>query len=451
MNWPASALRPLVIEYLQLSQLTPDPRNARKHTKKQIRHLAAIMRRFGFTNPILIDERGFIIAGHARYEAAALAELTTVPCIRISGLNEASRTALAIADNKLGDMSEFDLSALTKLLAELDDLSFDMELTGFDTAELDVLLSTESKDKLDPADFAEEVDLLVKAVTRMGDLWLMGEGHRLVCGNALTTESYDLLLPDAKADLVFTDPPFNVKIQGHVSGLGKHQHPEFAMASGEMSSAEFTGFLTSSLSLAAANSRDGSIHYVCMDFRHMRELLDAGHEAYTELKNLCVWDKQTGGMGSLYRSQHELVFVFKKGTAAHVNNVMLGAKGRYRTNVWSYPGLNQFGQGRDEGLARHPTSKNLSLVADAIRDCSNRGDLVLDPFMGSGTVIMAAERTRRRAAGIELDPHYVDGAIRRWQKSTGKVATLAADGRTFAQVEAARAADTPSDGEAAHG
>ena len=264
--------------------------------------------------------------------------------------------------------------------------------------------------------------------------------HRLYCGDALTAETYEALLGENRADLVFSDPPYNVPIAGHVSGLGKARHREFAMASGEMSKDEFTIFLKTALNLMARFSRDGSIHFICMDFRHMAELLEAGSEAYAELKNLCIWDKQSGGMGSLYRSQHELVFVFKSGKVPHVNNVQLGRYGRYRTNIWSYPGLNGFGRRRGESLAAHPTVKPVSLVADAIRDCSKRGDLVLDPFAGSGTTTLAAERTGRRAAAVELDPAYVDLAIQRWERLTGDTALLDGDGRPFSAIAAERRA-----------
>lgn len=434
---PAAAKeRQLEIAYLQVELLMPDPNNARKHPQKQIVRLAAGIREVGFTNPILIDESKQIIAGHARLEAALLLKLERVPCVTIEGLSEAARKALAIADNKLGDMSSFDIEILSATLAELEDLDFDVELTGFETAEIDILLDqggSAGNGRVDRADAMEPVDPEAIAISQKGDLWRLGD-HLLLCGDALAAESYEALLGDARADLIFSDPPYNVPIAGHVSGLGKARHREFAMAAGEMSKAEFTDFLTKALGLMARFSRDGSIHFICMDFRHIGELLQAGETAYQELKNVCVWDKQSGGMGSLYRSQHELVFVFKKGRAPHLNNVQLGQFGRYRTNVWSYPGLNSFGRRRDEDLASHPTVKPVSLVADAIRDCSKRGDLVLDPFGGSGTTIMAAERTRRRAAVIELDPLYVDAAIQRWERFVGKAATLEADGLTFAEV-----------------
>jgi hypothetical protein len=235
---------------------------------------------------------------------------------------------------------------------------------------------------------------------------------------------------------VFTDPPYNVPIDGHASGLGSIRHRDFVMAAGEMGEKEFTTFLTEACSLLASNSVEGSIHFLCMDWRHLRQLLAAGGEVYSELKNICVWVKHNAGMGSFYRSQHELVCVFKHGRGAHRNNVQLGQYGRHRTNVWSYPGVNSFGRGTEEGnlLALHPTVKPVAMVADAILDCSARGDIVLVPFMGSGTTVMAAERVGRRCYGMELNPLYVDTTIRRWQAFTGATARQSETGRAFDEV-----------------
>jgi DNA modification methylase len=247
---------------------------------------------------------------------------------------------------------------------------------------------------------------------------------------------------------VFTDPPYNVPIDGHVAGKGQTKHREFAMAVGEMSSAEFTRFLQQVCLNLRAFSADGSIHYLCMDWRHVGELLAAARPVYSEWKNLCVWTKDNAGMGSLYLSQHELVLVFKNGSAAHVNNVQLGRFGRYRSNVWPYAGANSFARTTDEGnlLALHPTVKPVAMIVDAMYDCSRRGDSVLDPFLGSGSTLIAAERSGRRCYGIELDPLYVDTAIRRWQKLTGLPATHADFGHPFDRcaAEAGRESGAPT-------
>ncbi len=285
------------------------------------------------------------------------------------------------------------------------------------------------------ADIVPELPADGPVVTRLGDLWQLGK-HRLICGDARDPTVYARLLAGATAQMIFTDPPYNVRVNGHVSGLGKVRHDEFAMASGEMSEAEFEAFLVDVLKNLAAVSADGSIHYVCMDWRHMRELLAAGHAAYEELKNLIVWNKDNGGMGSFYRSKHELIFAFKKGKAAHINNFGLGETGRYRTNVWDYGGINSFRADRDVELAMHPTVKPVALVADAIKDCSKRNGVILDAFSGSGTTIMAAEETGRRGYAIELDPHYVDVAVRRWETATGGEACLAGSSMTFAEMTA---------------
>jgi DNA modification methylase len=361
--------------------------------------------------------------------------MAQVPTIQLVHLTPAQKKALALADNKLGDMSEFNPEALALQLAELCAVDFEIELTGFTTAEVDILLDAPVVSASDPADELVEPCFDAPAVSKPGDLWQLGD-HRLLAGNALDEASYVQLHGGERAVMVITDPPYNVPIDGHVSGLGKKRHREFAMASGEMSSQEFTEFLATYMQWLVKFTCDGSIHYHFMDWRHLPEILEAGGRVYTELKAVCVWDKTNAGMGSLYRSKHEHVLVYKSGKAPHINNVQLGRNGRYRTNVWSYPGVNSFSRNRAADLAAHPTVKPVALVADAIRDCSRRGDLILDPFAGSGTILLAAERTGRKAAAIELDPIYVDTAIRRWEQFTGKTAVLAATGESFAHVEA---------------
>ena len=444
INTPASqrpsrafAQQELQVQYRATSSLRPDPGNARKHSQRQLARLKAVMVEFGFTNPILIDEDSKVIAGHARLEVARMLDMKTVPCLPLEHLSAGQKTALALADNKLGDMSEFDPQALASQLKQLCNIDFNAELTGFETAEIDILLELPGFSVADPADTVSVPDPDTPPVSKTGDLWELGQ-HRLLVGNSLEIECYERLLGDELADMAFADGPYNVPIAGHVSGLGKAQHAEFAMASGEMSPDQFTAFLTTYMRLLVKFSADGSIHYHCMDWAHLREILAAGASSYTEQKALCVWEKTNAGMGSLYRSQHEMVLVYKNGKAPHVNNVNLGRDGRYRTNVWRYPGANTFRKGRDEDLAVHPTVKPVSLVADAMRDCSKRGALIIDPFMGSGTTILAAERTGRRAAGMEIDPGYVDVAVLRWQAMTGVKATLTGDGRTFDEIKATR-------------
>lgn len=430
----------LEIIYRAVGELRPRASNPRTHTKKQLEQVAASIQRFGFTNPILIDEEDGIIAGHGRVEAAKLIGMSEVPTVRLANMSEADIRAYVIADNRLAENAGWDRELLgleLRYLSELD-IDFDVTITGFDAPEIDVLIGELSLDgdADDPADTVPE-PAAGPAVTRPGDIWRIGP-HRLICGDATRAETYAALLGTEKAAMVFTDPPYNVPISGHVSGLGSVQHREFAMASGEMTSAQFTDFLTTVFGHLADFSVDGAIHFQCMDWRHIGEILAAGGSAYTELKNLCVWAKTNGGMGSLYRSAHELVFVFKSGTGPHVNNVELGKHGRYRTNVWSYAGANSFGTNRDAELAMHPTVKPVAMVADAILDCSRRRDIVLDAFAGSGTTLVAAHRTGRCGYGVEIDPTYCDVIISRMRETCGLDAVLGADGRSFDQVAAER-------------
>ncbi|MGE3708526.1 MAG: site-specific DNA-methyltransferase [Hyphomicrobiaceae bacterium] len=432
----------LAIEPLPLGLIVRNKDNARKHSSKQIEQLAQSIRKFGFLAPVIVDDGNLLLCGHARVEAAQQTGMATVPAIRVGHLNEVQKRAFMIADNRLAELASWDEALLKNELQFLSacDIDFDFSAIGFETPELDIILTSGDAEE----DRLPETPSNRAPISKPGDLWLLG-GHRLICGDALQPSSYAVLLGDERARLVFTDPPYNVRVKGHVSGLGAVKHREFAMASGEMTQAEFTAFLGKAFEHLAAFTADGSIHFVCMDWRHLQEIMTAGTANYTELKNICVWRKTNAGMGSLYRSQHEFIFVFKNGRAPHTNNIELGSHGRYRTNVWDYQGINNFGRDRNALLASHPTVKPVALVADAIQDCSKRRDLVLDPFAGSGTTIIAAEKTNRRAAAIELDPVYVDTIVRRWQAFTGKQATCAQSGMTFAECEASLAAVATGD------
>ena len=428
----------LAIQYCPPGELRAAARCARTHSRKQLAQIAASIRQFGFVSPILVDARGEVVAGHGRLEAAKSLKLESVPTVRLDHLSEAQLRAYRIADNRLAELAGWDANLLALELGELAtlDIGCELEVTGFETGDIDRLLAAVTGTEEDAAEDAApqpEAD----PVSRPGDLWLLGR-HRLLCADARLRASYELLLDGGRAQLVFTDPPYNVPVQGHVSGLGKVRHREFAMASGEMTEAEFTGFLAGLFAELVAATVDGAIHFVCMDWRHMLEVLTAGRRAYTELKNLCIWNKDNGGMGTFYRSKHEMVFVFKSGTAPHINTFGLGEGGRYRTNVWDYAGVNSFRAGRDDELAMHPTVKPVAMVMDAIRDCSRRGGLVLDPFGGSGTTLIAAERTGRDGRLLEIDPLYVDVTIRRWQALTGQAAQLAGTDQTFDKVATER-------------
>lgn len=411
----------LHIQYIDCSELKPYQNNARTHSQKQIEQIAKSMKEFGWTNPILVDQDNNIIAGHGRLEAAHLLGIKEVPIIQLSHLTEEQRRAYILADNKLTENAGWDNDILAIELEYLTSIDFDVEITGFGTGEIDFLMDGAVNEDLDPADEVIEPQTDTPAITKPGDLWVLGE-HKLYCGDSLEEDSYFTLMGGESAQMVFTDPPYNVPIDGHVCGKGAIKHREFEMAAGEMSKGEFTGFLTQSMSLASTYSDDGSIGFYCMDWRHMDEMLGAASSVKFELKNLCVWVKDNGGMGSLYRSRHELIFVFKHGNGKHINNVELGKHGRNRTNVWEYAGVNSMRAGRMEELAMHPTVKPINLVADAIKDCSKRDGIILDPFGGSGTTLIAAEKTGRTARLIELDPHYCDVIIQRWEKLTGETA-----------------------------
>ena len=425
----------LEIIYRSVDGLRPDPANPRCHSKKQVRQIAESIKAFGFNVPILIDRDCNVVAGTGRLAACGELGMTQVPTLCLDHLTPAQLLAFRIADNRLTEIATWDDRLLAEQLKDLSllGLDFSLEVTGFDMAEIDLrILSFEGPPEgEDPADGLPGV-AAGPPVSKLGDFWRLGH-HRLLCGSALDTTAFAALMGEERASVVFTDPPYNVPIDGHASGLGAIHHRPFPMASGEMNGAEFTAFLRQAFGNLAASTVDGALHYICMDWRHVDELLAASRGTYGELKNLCVWVKDNAGMGSLYRSQHELVFVFKHGRHRHRNNVQLGQFGRNRSNVWHYPGANSFARCGAEGnlSALHPTVKPVAMIADAILDSSARGDIVLDGFLGSGTTVIAAERTGRRCYGIELDPVYVDTIIRRWQGLTGGSADHAASGRGF--------------------
>jgi DNA modification methylase len=434
------AQRKLAIVYRPITELKLDPSNPRVHTRRQIRQITRSIEAFGFIVPVLIDAQGQVTAGHGRVLAARLAGLTQLPTICLDHLTEAQVRAFMIADNKLTENASWDerlLAEQLKALSEVE-LDFSIDVTGFEMAEIDVLIegvapATPGKD--DPAD-AIPGSGTKSQVTQPGTVWIL-DRHRIYCGDARDDAAYSVVMQGRRAAAVFSDPPYNDPIDGYVAGFGKVHHPEFAMASGEMSEPEFRAFLVEVFTLLARHSADGALQFICMDWRHAPELLAAARQAYTEFKNLCIWVKDVAGQGSLYRSQHELVFVFKSGRGAHRNNIQLGQFGRYRTNVWQYRRVHSLACGTDEGNLSelHPTIKPVELVGDAILDCTARRDVVLDAFLGSGTTVIAAERTGRICYGIEIDPAYVDTTIRRWQTFTGLNAVHESSGRTFNEIE----------------
>ena len=407
----------MTIEMLPPDSLKRAARNARTHSKKQVRQIADSILQFGMINPAVVDDRGRIVAGHARVEAAKLIGLKTMPVIRVTHLSETKLRAYALADNKLPEKAGWDRELLSIELSELQialpQIALDVGITGFEPVEVDSIISDFEETKPNPLD--QLPDIPATPVSKLGDLFNLGK-HRLIAGDARDPAAYSRLMGSETAMMSFLDPPYNVKILGHVGGRGRTKHREFKQAAGEMSSPQFTAFLEEAFSRCAQHTVDGGITFVCMDWRHVGELLAAGNAAYDELKNVCVWVKTTPGQGTFYRSQHELIFIYKKGKEPHLNTFELGQHGRTRTNVWSYPGANSFRAGRMDELRMHPTVKPVALIADAMKDCSRRGSIILDSFAGSGTSIVAAEQTGRRAYCMEIDPLYIDVAIRRWQR-----------------------------------
>jgi DNA modification methylase len=421
------------IELICLDAIKSNPRNVHTHPKKQIRQIADSIDAFGFTVPVIIDETSTLLAGHGRFEAAKLRGLKKIPAIRLHGLSEAKKRALLLADNKIAENAGWNREGLAIELPELTELliaeSLDISITGFEPVEIDQLVIDFEENTADPADDIQSDWLSLAPVSQPGDVWQLGQ-HRLLCGDSRRPASLSRLLDDELAAMAFLDPPYNVRV-GSVVGRGRTKHGEFAMASGEMSRRDFVGFLIETLGNAATHSRAGALHYVCMDWRHLSELLEAGDHTYGEMINLAVWVKSNAGQGSFYRSQHELIGVFRVGEALHLNNIELGRHGRSRSNVWRYAGVNSFRAGRMDELSAHPTAKPVALVADAIKDCTRRRDIVLDTFCGSGTTLMAAERVGRRAYGLELEPRYVDVTIRRWQAFTRRDAVHIETGQIF--------------------
>jgi DNA modification methylase len=431
-----AGLTEIHIEYRAVTDLVLDSRNPRQHSQSQINQLADSICEFGFVMPVIVDHSGQVVIGHGRVLAARKLAMPRIPVVEIRHLSAAQLKALRIADNKLGQNSHWDERLLGESLLELQTMEcdFDLSITGFSLPEIDLAIQKLSDPVVaDPDDdIGSETGV---AVCRIGDVWELGP-HRILCGDATTEQAFACLMQDEQAHIVFTDPPFNVRIDGHASGKGKVRHREFAQGAGELTRDQFVEFLTKVCVQLKAHTTNGAIHFVCMDWRHLDELLTTGRAVYTELKNIVVWAKSNAGMGSLYRSQHELICVFKSGSGPHINNVRLGKNGRNRTNVWEYASAGTQARKGNNVLKLHPTVKPVSLVMDALLDCSNRGDLVLDCFLGSGTTLLAAERTGRICRAIELDPLYVDTAVRQWQNLTGATAVRVSDGKLFSDLEA---------------
>lgn len=421
------ALKP---ELRDIKSLKPASRRMRKAGKDHVERIAKVIKAVGQCAPIIIDREGRIVDGHGVVEALKHLGVSQVWCVVVDHLDNHELEYLRIALNKLGDGSEWVIDDLRDVLVDLEEVGFDLSTTGFSLPELDGIMQPDAD--TDGA-LNELPEPPAEPVSRPGDLWELG-AHRLLCGDATDPENYVALLGDELADGIFTDPPWNIRIENNVSGLGKRKHKDFKMAVGEMSEAEFARFTDQFMTLAAASLAEGGVVYTCIDWRSIDVVTAAGKAAGLRHIGTAVWSKGSGGMGALYRSAYELVPIFCKGKSPGTNNVRLGRHGRDRTNVWAYPGANKPGSSAAKALADHPTPKPVELVEDALLDTTARGELVLDPFLGSGTTLLAAERSGRRARGIELDPAYVDVCVRRWEELTGKSARLHATGASFTET-----------------
>lgn len=427
-------MRDLSIINIATDQIRVYANNAKEHSEKQIAQIAESIRQFGFNNPILIDENDEIIAGHGRMAAAKVLNLKSVPAIRLCHLSDSQKMAYRLADNKIAENGGWNIELLKLELEKIESNceNLDLSATGFDSIELDVMFNQDKPKEADIRTNAVPYIAEDEIVSRPGDVWQIGS-HRIICGNSLDEGTFANLMQNERADLILQDPPFNVPVNGHVCGAGKTKHKEFAMANGEMSSDEFTEFLRKNFALCAKYSRPGALHYNFMDWRHVAEITAAGRDIFTDFINMCVWVKSSGGMGSLYRSQHELCFIFRNGKESHTNNVELGRHGRYRTNVWNYAGVNAFGRHKSD-LKLHPTVKPVEMLADAIMDVTRRGDIVLDTFLGSGSTLIAAHKTHRICRGIEYEPLYIDTCIRRFYELFGIDAVNIQTGRTYTEM-----------------
>ena len=439
-NNPQNPLPNATSTIVDIARLKFDRATLKAHSALQLKMLANAVREFKIVLPILIDTEFQVVVGFARVEACKLLGMRVIPAIQVDHLDEAGIQAFAIADNRISELGTWNEAALAERLKALAavDLSFNLEATGFTMGEIDLKIASlelgmDEPGKNNPDD---EMPSPGPAVCKPGDLWVLG-AHRLLCATALENASFATLLNGELVDATFIDPPYGNSIESYFGSKRKRPHREFVQGSADnMSDDELQAFLATACRLIALHSREGAVTFACIDWRHAQHLLAAGNSVFDSLLNIAVWVKSNGGMGSLYRSRHELIAIFRKGKTAHRNNIQLGRYGRNRTNVWEYPGANAFIRGSEEAdlLAQHATPKPVALVADALLDVTARRDIVLDCFMGSGGTLLGAERTGRRARGIELDPLFIDLAIRRWQRLTGEAAMLESTGETFDQL-----------------
>ena len=415
------------LQMIDIALIIASNKSLRKHYRKQLQKIINAIKKFGFTNPLLVDKQLRLLAGELRLLAAKELGIKQIPVIILEDLTDEEAEAIRILDNRIAEDSEWNYANLQEVIENLGKFDISFEDLGFETVDYDKIFlnndSEESEVKNSEQENADWLDANIPKRANLWDLWRLGDNF-ILCANSLLQKAFEILMQGELAQIVITDPPYNCKVNGHVCGLGKVKHNEFAMASGEMTEAEFAEFISGFMQHLVKFSSDGSLHYIFMDWRNINIVLNQGKKYYTELKDIAIWDKGQGGMGSMYRSQHEMIPIFKNGKAKHQNHIQLGKYGRYRTNVWDYPGVRATNPESLELLKFHPTPKNVAMLHSILIDASSKNDIVLDCFGGSGSTLLAAERSKRRARLIEIDPRYVDVCIYRWEKETGKTAKL---------------------------
>ncbi|QZP07730.1 DNA modification methylase [Caenibius sp. WL] len=413
-------------------ELKASTTRSRETTPELLEKIIRSIKTFGLVLPILIEKDGTIVVGHALWEAAIKLGLETIECRVVEHLDPTEIEALSLAINRIGESGKYSLERLRDQLIRIESAGIELVSTGFTLPEIGQIMIKPAPTEEDEGecDGGREDEIVV---TKTGDYFQLGD-HRLVCGDALDEISWRRVLEGRQAQCVFSDAPYNCPIKGFVGGFGRHQHDDFLMFAGKESEEEFAAFLEAYLTHCRTFTSPGAVIFAAMDWRQIDVLLQAGRAAGLSRINVAVWNKGAGGMGSTYRSAHEFFAVFCNGKSAATNNIALGVHGRDRTNVWTFPGANRKGSSAARALEDHPTPKPVELVLEALLDVTNPGDVVLDPFLGSGTTIIAAEQCGRRACGIELDPKYIDRTIRRWEKLTGEEAVHVRTNLTFAEL-----------------
>ena len=415
------------LRMISVNSLLSSKKKSRKHSKKQLEKLKRCIKKVGFTMPIVVNEQYEIIAGELRLKAAQELNIDVIPVIILDNVSDEEARAIKILDNRIAEDGEWDYSVLKEEIEALFKFDFELQDLGFETIDYDkIFIQNDPAEKLSHCNQVENeswLDANIPKRTNLGDLWRLGD-HFVICGDSLDENIFKVLMQGELAQIVVTDPPYNCPIDKYVCGLGKIKHEEFVMASGEMTNAEFAQFLHNFMKNAVKYSVNGSLSYIFMDWKGINTLINEAMKLYHSMINLAVWNKGVGGMGAFYRSQHELIGIFKNGSAKHQNHIQLSKYGRYRTNVWDYPGIRATNPGSLELLKLHPTCKNVGLLQDILIDASSKNEVVLDCFGGSGSTLIAAERAKRRARLIELNPRYIDVTIWRWEQETGKKATL---------------------------